>query len=163
MQYYINTIVDVLKAYGRGQGLVILVLSVLYAVALGIVGIPFGIAIGIAAGLLSIVPYLGFIVGFVLAVISAIVQSVMAISPDVGWSLGSFSQVYWVVLAFAVVQLLESFVITPRIMGKSMGIGFVPSIVLLILAGAAFGPIGMIIVIPIAAIIIKVYKDKRKS
>jgi predicted PurR-regulated permease PerM len=153
LKYYLGTTGSVFWAYFKGQGLVLLILAVLYATALGLIGVKFGILIGICTGFLSIIPYLGFVTGFVVSLVVTTIQF---------WSNGVISHVLLVLLAFAVIQILESFLITPKIIGKSVGINPIFALVLLILGGMAFGPIGMILSIPCAAVLIKIYKDKIK-
>lgn len=151
MKYYIDTVKDTFLSYFRGQGLVILILCVLYAVSLAVIGVKFGILIGILAGLLSVIPYMGFLFGFFTSVVVAAVQ------------FRSVTYVLYVVLAFAVIQLLESFVISPRVMGKSVGFSPLVMMVLLIVGGFAFGPLGMIIAVPVAAVFFKIYMDKIRN
>ena len=161
MKYVLNTIKEVFTSYFKGQGLVVLILCVLYAVGLKLIGIPFGILLGILIGLLSVIPYLGFTIGFIVTLVIAVVQSIYGIaSGAVSFSLGAFSQIFWVILVFAVIQVLESFIITPQVMGKSIGINPIATMVLLIVGGMAFGPVGMIIAVPVAAVLLKFYKDK---
>lgn len=151
MRYLFDTIYEVFTSYFKGQGIVILILCALYATALAVIGVKFGIFIGILTGLLSVIPYLGFTSGLVVSVIVAAVQ------------FRSFLVVLWVLLAFAVIQLLESFVITPKILGKSIGINPIASLILLIIGGMVAGPIGMIIAMPIAGVLFKIYRDKLKN
>lgn len=151
MKYLLTTIYEVFTSYFKGQGIVILILCALYATALGLIGVKFGILIGILTGLLSVIPYLGFMSGLVVSVIVAAIQ------------FRSVLPVLWVLLAFAVIQVLESFVITPKILGKSIGINPIATLVLLIIGGMAAGPVGMIIAIPVAGVLFKIYRDKLKK
>ena len=148
MKYYLDTIEQIFKSYFRGQGLVALILAVLYSVALMIIGLKFGLIIGVITGLLSVIPYLGFTVGLIAALITAALQ------------FHSVWHVLAVILAFGVIQLLESFVISPKIIGKAIGIHPFVAIVLLLIGGAAFGPLGLIIAIPTAGVLYKIYRDR---
>ncbi len=147
MKYYLDTIEDVFKSYFTGQGKVAMILAVLYSLALWLLDIKYGIVIGILAGLLSIIPYLGFTVGIIAAVIAAAVQY-------------GVIHVLYVIGAFAAIQLLESFVISPKIIGKSIGINPLVAFILLFIGSMAFGPLGLIISIPLAGILFKIYKDR---
>ena len=149
--YFIKTVWDVFTSYFLGQGLVILILCVLYSTALVFIIGKFGILIGILVGLLSIVPYLGFTVGLVISIIIAAIQH------------HDFLHVFYVILAFALIQILESFFITPKIVGKSVGINPFVVLGLLIVGGMAFGPLGMLISVPAAGVLIKIYRDRVKK
>jgi predicted PurR-regulated permease PerM len=135
---------EVIGAWFRGQLEVALVLAVLYAAGLGIVfgvsGIGFtsGVAIGILAGLLNVVPYFGFLVGFVLSVLLAVLDWA-GLAPLVG-----------VVVVFAVVQGLEGYVVTPRIVGEKVGLSPVVVIIALLLGGQLLGPLGVLLALPLA-------------
>ncbi|MDR2884439.1 MAG: AI-2E family transporter [Deferribacteraceae bacterium] len=147
---YIVMFNNVMSSYFRGQFTVVAILCVLYSLALWLVGLDTWILLGISTGLLSIVPYLGFSVGVVISVVMAAVQ---------------FQDVWhpiYVVIGYSIVQALESFVITPRVMGSSLGLNPVATIIVLLIGGAVFGIIGMIFALPLAAVIFKIYKDRIK-
>lgn len=150
INYIFKTIKDVFSSYFLGQGIVILILCALYSGLLMLIGVKFAILIGIITGILSVIPYLGFILGIITSITIAAAQ------------FQSIEQVLYVILGFAVIQILESFVITPKIVGKSIGIHPIAAIILIILGGMAFGPIGIIIAVPSAGVIYKIYKDKIK-
>src|ERR1700744_5269687 len=100
----------VLGAFVRGQLLVMLALGIFYGGALGIAGLSVGPLIGMVAGLLSFVPYLGFIVGFGSAVIAVLVQY------------GDWTHLLIVIGVFVVGQLLEGYVLVPRLVGEKIGL-----------------------------------------
>ena len=122
----------------RGQVKVALLLSVLYATGLALVGVKLGIPIGILAGLLGIVPYLGFAFGFGLAVLMSLL-----VWTGIGTLMG-------VVVVFTVVQLLEGYVITPRIVGEKVGLSPVAVIVVLLVGGELLGLLGFVLAVPVA-------------
>ena len=129
-----------IAAFIRGQLLVGLVLGVFYATGLLIIGVNYGLLIGVVAGVISFVPYLGFAVGFVLSMVVAVVQ----FWPD------------WVMPAYAfglfmVGQLIESYVLYPRIMGEQVGMHPVWLFFSLFAFGLLFGFVGVLIAIPAAA------------
>lgn len=131
----------ILSAYFRGQIMVAAILGVLYTAVLLIAGVKPAALIGLIAGMLSIVPYLGFIIGFSTSLILAVVQYQDALHPVM------------VIAGFAVVQLLEGNLITPRIVGKSLGLHPTAVIFALLSGGALFGIGGMILALPVAAFI----------
>ena len=132
---------EVLGGYLRGQVYVGLVLGVYYAVCLSALGIRLGWMIGLAAGLLNLVPYLGVLTGLALSVL-------MAVLGMAGW--GTLAGVGAV---FAVAQVLESFVLTPKIVGDKTGLGDVQVIVALLVGGELFGFLGVLLAVPSAAVL----------
>lgn len=128
-------------AFAQGQITVSLVMAVLYAVGLALVGLPSGIVIGAVAGVLNFVPYLGIAIGLTLATVVALVT---------GFSLGELLLVWSV---FVGVQMVEGMVLTPRIVGESVGIHPLAVMVALIIGGKLFGLPGLVIAVPAAAAI----------
>jgi predicted PurR-regulated permease PerM len=124
----------------RGQSLVCLFLGTWYGVGLTLVGLNFGLLIGISAGVLSFIPYVGSLTALVLACGVAIVQ---------GWP-----SWHLLILSLVVVgtgQFLEGNVLTPRLVGASVGLHPVWLIFALLAAGNLFGMTGLILAVPIAA------------
>lgn len=134
----------VFAGYIRGQITVALILAVIYSVGLSVLGIRFGILIGLFSGLLNIVPYLGVTLGLGTALIMTAVDFT-------GWG-----SVIGVLALFGVAQMLEGFVITPRIVGDKVGLSPVETIIALIIGGGWGGMPGMILAIPVAGCL-KVY------
>jgi len=132
---------EILSKYFRGQVIVALILSVLYTSILLIAGVKPAILIGLVSGILSIVPYLGFIIGFGTSMVLAIVQHQDVLHPML------------VLGGFLVVQLLEGNLITPKIVGESLGLHPAAVIFALMAGGSLFGIAGMIIALPVAAFI----------
>ena len=133
---------DVLSAFLRGQFLVMLALGFIYAIGLTLVGVKLGLLIGVIAGLISFVPYLGAATGIVLALIAAIVQSQ-------GFDL---TLLILVGVVFTVGQLLESYVLTPRIVGDRIGLHPVVVVFAVMAGGQLFGFLGMLLALPTAAV-----------
>lgn len=136
----------VLGAFVRGQLLVMLALGIFYGVALTLVGISVGPLIGMVAGLLSFVPYLGFITGFAAAIIAALVQH------------GDWSHVLMVVGVFVVGQLLEGYVLVPRLVGEKIGLHPVAVIFAVLAGGYLFGFLGILLALPAASVILVVLR-----
>lgn len=131
----------ILGAFVRGQLLVMLALGVFYGAGLGLVGLSVGLLIGIVAGLLSFVPYLGFIIGFVAAIIAALVQ------------FGDWTHVLLVCGVFAVGQLLEGYVLVPKLVGDKIGLHPVAVIFAVLAGGYLFGFLGILLALPAASVI----------
>ena len=124
---------EVLGAFVRGQFVVVLALGAIYAS---------GLLIGMVAGLISFIPYLGATTGVILAVLAALVQ---AQGVDLQLLVG-------VAVVFTVGQLLESYVLTPRIVGDKIGLHPVAVIFAVMAGGQLFGFLGMLLALPVAAV-----------
>jgi len=137
---------SVLGAFVRGQLAVMLALGIFYGAALTIMGLSVGPLIGMVAGLLSFVPYLGFIVGFGSALIAALVQY------------GDWGHVLIVVAIFTVGQLLEGYVLVPRLVGEKIGLHPVAVIFAVLAGGYLFGFLGVLLALPAASVILVVLR-----
>jgi predicted PurR-regulated permease PerM len=129
-----------LAGFLRGQSLVCLFLGLWYGVGLSVIGLNFGFLIGISAGVLSFIPYVGSLTALVVSAIVAIVQG----WPD--WSL--------LAKALAVVaagQFLEGNLLSPKLVGESVGLHPVWLIFALLAFGSLFGFTGLILAVPVAA------------
>lgn len=133
---------DVLGAFLRGQIVVMIALGTIYAVGLQLVGLKLGLLIGMVAGLISFIPYLGAATGIVLAVVAALVQAQ-------GFDL---KLLVLVGVVFTVGQLLESYVLTPRIVGDRIGLHPMAVIFAIMAGGQLFGFLGMLLALPVAAV-----------
>ena len=131
---------DVLGGFLRGQLLVMLILGVLYAIGLLAVGLDLGILIGVLAGLLTFVPYLGPATLAVLGGIAAVVQ------------FGDWQHLAGVAVVFAIGQVIESYWLTPKLVGDRIGLHPVAVIFAVLAGGTLFGFLGMLLALPIAAI-----------
>ena len=136
----------VLGAFVRGQLLVMLALGIFYGAGLSIIGLSVGPLIGMVAGLLSFVPYLGFIVGFGSAVIAVLVQY------------GDWTHVSLVVVVFVIGQLLEGYVLVPRLVGEKIGLHPVAVIFAVLAGGYLFGFLGILLALPAASVILVVLR-----
>ena len=137
---------SVLGAFVRGQLAVMLALGIFYGAALTIMGLSVGPLIGMVAGLLSFVPYLGFIVGFGSALIAALVQY------------GDWMHVLLVVGIFTVGQLLEGYVLVPRLVGEKIGLHPVAVIFAVLAGGYLFGFLGILLALPAASVMLVVLR-----
>jgi predicted PurR-regulated permease PerM len=137
---------QVLGAFVRGQLLVMLALGVFYGLGLTLVGISIGPLIGMIAGLLSFVPYLGFMIGFVAALVAALVQY------------GDWTHVLLVCGVFTVGQLLEGYVLVPRLVGGKIGLHPVAVIFAVLAGGHLFGFLGVLLALPAASVVVVVLR-----
>lgn len=132
----------VLAGFVRGQVSVCLILGTFYSVALMTAGLQFGLIVGAIAGVITFIPYIGALVGGGLAIALALFQF---------W--GDWMQIGIVAGIFAVGQFLEGNIITPRLVGKSVGLHPVWLLFALSAFGTLFGFVGMLVAVPVAAAI----------
>jgi sporulation integral membrane protein YtvI len=138
-----ETIVEidqVLSSFVRGQLLVVGLMGVMYAIGLSLCETPMSLSLGFIAGLVNLVPYLGLVLGFAPAAILTFIHTQEWIS------------VVGVAGVFAFVQVMEGMVITPRVVGESIGLHPVAVIFAVLLGGELFGLVGMILGVPIVAV-----------
>ncbi len=136
-----NEIDQMLAEFLRGQLTVMLLMSVFYCVGLWLAGLDNALPIGIIAGLLNFVPYLGPALGMGLALLVGALQ------------FSSFSQIVPVLAVFGIGQLIESNVITPKLVGERIGLHPVVVIFALLAGGQLFGFAGVLLALPVAATI----------
>ena len=131
----------ILSAWIRGQALCCLVLGLYYALMLQVVGLELGLIVGITAGVLSFIPYVGTITGGVTSIGLAMAQ------------FPTWTGVAEVVAVFISGQLLEGYVIYPRFLGDRVELHAVWVIFALFAGGAVFGFLGVLLAVPLAAVI----------
>lgn len=129
-----------LASFVRGMGTVCLVLGTYYAISLMLVGLQFGLVVGFIAGLITFIPYLGALIGGALAIGLALFQF---------W--GDWVSIGIVAGIFALGQVIEGNVLTPKLVGSSVGLHPVWLILALSVFGTLFGFVGMLIAVPVAA------------
>ncbi|OUS14980.1 AI-2E family transporter [Rhodospirillales bacterium 47_12_T64] len=132
---------DTLAGFIRGQGTVCLVLGGFYAIGLSLAGLKFGLVLGMIAGLLSFIPFVGSGIGLVLSVGLAFFQ------------FDSWGPIMGVAGVFFAGQFLEGNVLTPKLVGEKIGLHPVWVIFGLLAGGALFGFVGMLLAVPVAAVI----------
>lgn len=139
-----------MNRYFRGQSLIALCVGVLLAIGFKIVGFPLGVTLGLFIGLLNLIPYLQAI-GIIPMVILSLLKS------------AETGQNFWIIfglglLILGIVQCIQDLYLTPRIMGKAMGLN--PAIILLSLSiwGTLLGFIGLIIALPLTTLCLSYYK-----
>ncbi len=129
-----------LASFIRGMGTVCLILGTYYAIALMLVGLQFGLVVGFVAGLVTFIPYLGAMIGGTLAIGLALFQF---------W--GDWVSIGMVVIVFVLGQMIEGNFLTPKLVGKSVGLHPVWLLLALAVFGSLFGFIGLLVAVPIAA------------
>jgi predicted PurR-regulated permease PerM len=146
----IDNIQKVVESYISGLLIVIVIVALLNMTGLMIMGVPYAVFFGIFASVLTIIPYIGILIGAALPALFTLVQT------------GSLVQALIVVGIFAFVQFLEGNFITPNITGSKVSINPFAAVVALIVGGEIWGAAGMILSIPIIAIL-KVLFDATES
>jgi predicted PurR-regulated permease PerM len=131
----------VLAQFCRGQVSVMLLLAVYYSMALWLVGLEFALPIGVLTGLLIFIPYAGFCGGLALAVLGALLQF-----PGSGWE-----PLIGVAVVYTIGQLVESFTLTPYLVGDRIGLHPLVVIFALMAFGQLFGFVGILVALPVSA------------
>ncbi|NUO07218.1 MAG: AI-2E family transporter [Candidatus Brocadia sp.] len=138
---------DNLKQFLRGQTIVCLILSLIYSMGLTIAGVPLSFLVGFAGGFGNLIPFVGTGTGILLA-------SVLSF-----FHFHDFTHIVYVLITFGIGQMLEATVITPRIMGKGLGLSPVMVILSILICGQLFGFLGLLLAVPIASTV-KVFIDE---
>ncbi len=125
----------------RGQATVCLILGIWYGLGLTAVGLEFGLVVGFLTGLISFIPYFGCGIGLVIALGIALAQ------------FGIGAKIVMVVGVFVVGQIVEGYFLTPRLVGEKVGLHPVWVIFALFAGGALFGFTGVLLAVPVAAVI----------
>lgn len=124
----------------RGQSMVCLALGAIYAIGLSLIGLDFGFVVGASAGLLSFVPYVGTITGLLTSLCLGFFQ------------FDDPSRMMMVLLVFGFGQVMEGYVLTPRLVGGSIGLNPVWVMFALLAGASLFGFVGLLVAVPVAAI-----------
>ncbi len=145
--------IAIIEAFFRGQLVIGLIMGALLALGFTIIGLKFGLFIGLILGLLNIVPYLGTIVGL------AVTLPIAFFQPDGGWHL-----IALILLVVIIVQAIEGWFLTPKIMGFHTGLHPVAIIVAVFFWGTAFdGVLGMLFAIPLTAFFVTAWRLIRRK
>ncbi|MDZ4146552.1 MAG: AI-2E family transporter [Burkholderiales bacterium] len=132
----------VLGQYLRGQLLVMIILAVFYSVGLLLFGLDLALPIGVFTGLVAFVPFLGFGLGLVLATLSGLLQ------------FASIKAVVMVAVVYGAGQVIESYVLTPRLVGERIGLHPLAVIFALLAFGQLFGFVGVLVALPASAVLL---------
>jgi predicted PurR-regulated permease PerM len=133
---------SVLGQYLRGQLLVMLVMAAFYAIGLALFGLDLALPIGIFTGLAMFIPYLGFGIGLILAILAGLLQ------------FASVKAIVMVAVVYGIGQVVESLVLTPRLVGERIGLHPLAVIFALLAFGQVFGFVGVLIALPASAVLL---------
>lgn len=140
-----------MSRYFRGQFLIAAIVGILFALGFMLIGLPMGVVLGLFIGVLNLVPYL--------QLISLPITALLCLVWTAGTG-GDFWVIFWESMAvYVVVQCIQDLVLTPRVMGKAMGLN--PAIILLALSvwGSLLGFMGLIIALPLTTLILSYYNQ----
>jgi len=153
---FLNDCDEMLGQYLRGQLLVMVILAVYYSVGLALFRFDLAVPVGVFTGLAVFIPYLGFGLGLVLALLAGVLQ------------FASWYGVVAVAVVYGVGQVLESFILTPRLVGERIGINPLTVIFALLAFGHLAGFVGVLIALPVCAVLVvatgrlyKLYVDSK--
>ena len=151
--YLLREFVDIIVAFFRGQMIIAFLQGLLFAAGFSLVGLHYGFVIGLLLGFLNVIPYLGSMIGLAIAIPLALFQAG-----------GSATTCLLVLVVFAVVQQIEGWWLTPKIMGDRTGLHFMAIIVAIFFWGTALGGIlGMILAIPLTAFLASLWRLAREK
>lgn len=136
--------------YFRGQAMIALIVGILFAIGFSIIGMPLAIVFGLFIGLLNLVPYL--------QLVSLIPAVVLCIISTAGGDVHFWNMFLQCIAVYCIVQAIQDLYLTPRIMGKAMGLN--PAIILLSLSvwGTLFGFVGLIIALPLTTLLLSYFE-----
>ncbi len=151
--YFMDVFVGYIAAFFQGQLIIALCMGTLYAMSFALIGLEFGVLVGLVMGLLNIVPFLGTLIGLLVVLPMAYLQ------PDGGVELLILAGV-----VFAAVQLVESWLLTPKIMANRSGLHPALVIISLFFWGTALGGIiGMVLAVPLTAFFVAIWSEIKSS
>ena len=145
--HLLTEIDEVLSNFMRGQLIVAALLAAIYSIGLVAIGTPMGLLIGLFAGVVSFIPYLGLILGLGPALLLTFLQ------------FQDWQRPLAVLIVFAGAQFLEGNFITPRVVGQRVGLHPVAVMIAVLLGGNFFGLLGVLIAVPVAAVLRVVIDD----
>lgn len=151
--YFMDVFVGYITTFFQGQLIIAGGMSILYALSFTFIGLKFGVLVGLVLGLLNIVPFLGTLIGLLVVLPMAYLQ------PNGGLELLALAA-----LVFVVVQLIESFVLTPKILGDRSGLHPALVVISLFFWGTILGGvIGMVLAVPLTAFFVAIWSEIKAS
>ena len=139
-----------MNGYFRGQAMIALCVGILFSIGFLIIGFPLAIPLGLFIGFLNLVPYLQ-VIGFIPTIVLALLKAY-----DTGQSFWGI--ILSAIIVFAVVQAIQDWVLTPRIMGKVTGLNAAVILLSLSVWGSLLGFVGLIVALPLTTLIVSYYK-----
>ena len=150
-RHFVAEIDHMLAQYLHGQLLVVVILAVFYPTALAIAGLDIALPVGLLAALAVLVPYIGFSSALVLALLAAFLQ------------FGNWYGFAAVVAVYGIGQVLESVVLTPRLVGERIGLHPLAVIFSLLAFGQLFGFFGVLLALPVSAVVASALRELRRG
>jgi predicted PurR-regulated permease PerM len=144
-------VVRTLGSYIQGQLQVSAILACVYIVGFAIAGVPWWAFVGFIAGFLQLVPVFGSLCALLLGAFAVLLGE------------GGLNQYIGVLIVFVVAQALEGFYLTPRILGSRLGISRWLVFFGLIVGGLFFGPLGVLLAVPVIAVLLVIWRRRRLS
>jgi predicted PurR-regulated permease PerM len=141
---------DAMSTYFRGQAIIASCTGILFAIGFSIISLPLAIVLGVLIGVLNMVPYLS-IAGIPIALFLGIIQAL-----STGGSVVSYSVL--ILAVFAIVQLIQDIILTPKILGKSTGLSPVFILLALSIWGKILGLLGLLLAIPMTCLVLASYR-----
>ncbi len=138
INYVLKTVHVTFAKYIKGQFLEAVCVGVLSCIALYIAGIDYAIVIGIISGICNMIPYVGPLIGIILSVIMALLN-------------GSILKAVYAIAAMLIVQQIDNNILAPKIVGESVGLHAVFTMMAILIGGNAGGLLGMLLAVPLAA------------
>ena len=135
----LHEVETLLAAFVRGQITVCFILATFYGLTLSALGVPLGLVVGFAIGFFNLVPFMAFVAGLPLALVIA-------------WAgESSANTLFWIVIVFLIGKFSDIYVLSPRIVGESLGLHSIVVILALLLGGEYFGFAGLLLAVPATA------------
>lgn len=136
----ISQINQVLSSYVRSQLLIALAMGTMYSTGFMILRVPLGFTLGMLSGLLNFIPYLGTLTGFVLSILFVVLDG------------GGIWRIVGVMVVFVIVQSIEGYYLTPKLLGSRLNLHPMWVLVGLVIGGNLFGLLGIILAVPVIAV-----------
>ncbi len=147
----VHDIDSVLSEFLRGQLSVMALLAIFYSVGLWLAGVKFALPVGVLTGLLAFIPFVGFGAGLVMAILAALLQAE-------GWA-----PLIGVGVVYSLGQLIESYLLTPYLVGERIGLHPLAVIFALMAFGQLFGFVGVLVALPASAAILVGLRELRTA
>ncbi|MGF6551222.1 AI-2E family transporter [Paraburkholderia youngii] len=150
-RHFVAEIDQMLAQYLRGQLLVVVILAVFYPTTLAIAGLDIALPVGLLTAFAVFVPYIGFSTALVLALLAAFLQ------------FGNWYGFAAVAVIYGIGQILESVVLTPRLVGERIGLHPLAVIFSLLAFGQLFGFFGVLLALPVSAVVVSALRELRRG
>jgi predicted PurR-regulated permease PerM len=139
-----------LSGYVTGQAKIAAILACLYSIGYAISGVPFWLGLGVLSGMLNVIPVVGSLIGVALTAYAVLLND------------GGLWNYAGVLITFVVVQGLEGFWLSPRILGRRVGLSPMYIFVAVLVGGAVFGPLGVLLAVPVLAVLAVLWRRAAK-